>query len=394
MQVGLSGIGQSASGITISPSQMSFTQAALGQASQSQTATLTNTSTTEATALALSAPAPFAISGTSCGSSLSAGASCTAAVIFTPTANGVVNGLLSVSSSAFASPATTVLLGIGGTAGSIQIQPPSLTFASTGVGTTSAAQSVLLTNNGPVPLSNLVLSVSAGFALSSTTCGASLDPGANCSVQIAFSPTTAGRQGGFLKVSSPALPANATAALSGMGFDFSLSSGGQASQTVSSGQTANFSLLIAPSNGSSGTFTFACSALPANSSCIFNPSSETVAANASGTAAVQIVTGQSSTKAGLSGSGGTRGIGAFSLACLLVCLPLAVRRKRSILFQLVFLAFAVMGIAGCASSGGGTGGTPPSGPSNSNTPAGKYSIVVTATANGVSHKTTLTLTVD
>jgi len=52
----------------------------------------------------------------------------------------------------------------------------------------------------------------------------------------------------------------------------------------------------------------------------------------------------------------------------------------------------LIGIAGCAGAGGGGGGTPAS-PGGS-TPAGTYSIVVTATASGVSHKTSLTLIVD
>jgi len=54
---------------------------------------------------------------------------------------------------------------------------------------------------------------------------------------------------------------------------------------------------------------------------------------------------------------------------------------------------ALLGITSCAGAGGGGGGTPPTQSGNA-TPAGTYSVVVTATANGVSHKTTLTLTVD
>jgi hypothetical protein len=53
---------------------------------------------------------------------------------------------------------------------------------------------------------------------------------------------------------------------------------------------------------------------------------------------------------------------------------------------------SVIGVTSCAGAGGGGGGTPPS--PGSKTPGGTYSVVVTATANGVSHKVTLTMTVD
>ena len=74
-------------------------------------------------------------------------------------------------------------------------------------------------------------------------------------------------------------------------------------------------------------------------------------------------------------------------------MPLAIRRERhELLFALLLLA-AMAGIASCSGAGGGSGGgTAPSNPNN--TPARTYSVVVTATSGGVSHKATLTLTVD
>jgi hypothetical protein len=85
--------------------------------------------------------------------------------------------------------------------------------------------------------------------------------------------------------------------------------------------------------------------------------------------------------------------GALFIALGVLVLPIAIRRKRlGALFSLVLL-LSVAGISSCAGSGGGGGGTPPVSP-GSNTPAGTYPVVVTATASGVSHKVTLTLTVD
>ena len=391
-QVPLSGIGQSPSGISIAPSQMTFTQAIIGQASAAQTATITNTSSVAASGIALSTSAPFSLVQNNCSSTLAAGASCTAGVVFTPASNEIVAGTLTVSSSSFTNAATAVLTGIGGAAGSIQIQPASLNFPMTGVGTTSAAQSVTLTNNGQLALGTLSLSASGAFQVGSNTCGASLPIGSSCTVQIAFAPSGAGQQTGTLTVSSSAIATNLQVPLSGMGFDFSVSTQGQSSLTVASGQTASFAIALTPMSGSSGTFAFGCSSLPANSVCTFNPASESVAANTSGSATVQIATGTTST-AQNSPANGLHFRGTLFLAFSALLLPLAISRKRYSSMLALLLIAGIAGITSCAGAGGGGGGgTAPSNPHN--TPAGTYSVVVTATASGVSHKVTLTLTVD
>ena len=181
------------------------------------------------------------------------------------------------------------------------------------------------------------------------------------------------------------------ASLSGTGTDFSASLSGASGQTVASGQTASFALVLTPASGSAGTFTFHCGALPANAACVFNPASETVAANSTGSVTVQVVTGISASAAHTSG---VAAWGAVSLACGVMLLPLAwARRRRD--FLLVLLGILVMGgFSSCSGSGGGTGGTPPAGATTKNTPAGTYSIPVTVVSNGVSHAVTLSLTVD
>lgn len=391
-QVPLTGIGQSASGITIVPSQMNFTEATLGQSAAAQTATISNTGTVSASGLSVSVSPPFSLTANTCGTSLASGASCTVGVVFTPTVNGVVGSVLTVNASGLTNAASMALIGAGGAAGSARVQPASLTFASTGVGAKSALQTVTVTNNGPVPVSGFTLTTSAGFQVSSVSCGVSLDPGNSCTVQIAFAPSAAGQQTGNLTIASPSLAADSSVSLSGMGFDFVLSPTGQSSQTIPSGQTANYVLSLAPMSGSSGTFTFSCSGLPVNSACSFNPASESIAANATGSVTVQVATGISSSSANLSGST-PRSLHLLPVVCTLFFLTFGLgRRRRWIAMAIVTATF--IGLTGCASAGGGGGGTPPPGSGNGNTPAGTYSIVVTAASNGISHKTTLTLTVD
>ncbi len=114
-------------------------------------------------ALSIAVSSPFSLTGNSCVATLASGTSCTVTVVFTPVANGVVNGALTVSSYGFINAATIALIGAGGAAGSIQTQPASLVFPTTGVGAKSATQAVTLTNNGPISILSLNLAASVGF---------------------------------------------------------------------------------------------------------------------------------------------------------------------------------------------------------------------------------------
>jgi hypothetical protein len=396
VQVALSGTGQATAGINVSPAQMTFAVASAGLSSAAQTATITNTSTVAAAGLTLTVTAPFSLTQNTCGTSLAAGASCSVGVVFTPAASGTVAGSLAIASSTITAPASVILSGTEGSGGSVQIQPALLNFPTTGVGATSNAQTVTVTNlSATVALTNLALGVSSGFQLAGNTCTGTLAPGASCTAAVAFAPASAGSQTGSLTVSSSALSASAQVPLAGTGFDFTATASGSSSQTVASGQAASFTLVLTPGNGSAGTFTFQCGLLPANTTCAFNPVTETVAANSTGNVTVTLATGQTassarSTSARLPGSAG------WSMApmvCGLLLLPLAWWKKRRFLLLVAMLAIMAGGASSCSGSGGGTGGTAPSnGPGV--TPAGTYSIPVTVFASGASHTVTLTLTVD
>ena len=157
--VALSGTGTAASGLNISPGQMAFAEAVLGQSSPAQTATISNSSTASVTGLTLGVTGPFSLTQNTCGTSLGAAASCSVGVVFTPTVNGAAQGALAVAASSL-NTATVILSGSGGLAGSVQLQPASLSFSSTGVGTTSGAQTITVTNASAVMLSDLTLTVS------------------------------------------------------------------------------------------------------------------------------------------------------------------------------------------------------------------------------------------
>jgi hypothetical protein len=393
VSVPLSGTGQSASGLNVSPAQLSFAAQDLGQTSAPQTATISNPGAIAASGLSLAASGPFGLVQNNCGASLAGGASCTTGVVFTPTSRGALAGMLTVTSSTVTPPATVALSGTGGLTGAVQFLPSQVSFPITGVGTVSSPVTVAISNSaGGAALADLKVSVSPGFNLVSNSCGPSLAAGASCTAGVAFAPASAGAQNGNLTLSSSTLTSSANIPLSGMGFDFQVTMSGPSAATVTSGQTAGYTLGIAPSAGSPGTFVFTCGKLPSYAVCVFNPSTENVAAGATGTESVQITTGQSTSARVAPGS--SAGGRALTLAFAMLILPLAWRRRK-LRFPLAVLAILLLGFSGCSSSGGGSGGAPPpSSPTTHTTPAGTYTIPVTVTSNGVQHAVTLTLVVD
>jgi len=76
----------------------------------------------------------------------------------------------------------------------------------------------------------------------------------------------------------------------------------------------------------------------------------------------------------------------------LIVLPIAFAFRRRGRWPLILMV-GLIGLMSCAGAGGGGGGGTTTAP-NQGTPAGTYSVVVTASANGISHKTTITLIVD
>jgi len=75
------------------------------------------------------------------------------------------------------------------------LAPSSLTFGAQASGTTSAAQTLTLTNNGNAALSIAGISLSGVYAsdfASSTNCGATLAAAATCSISVTFTPNAAG----------------------------------------------------------------------------------------------------------------------------------------------------------------------------------------------------------
>lgn len=92
---------------------------------------------------------------------------------------------------------------------------PALSFGAQSVGTTSAPQSVLVTNAGNVALSFSAITATAPFALYANTSGdcstsAVLAPGASCTVSVTFTPVSNAAATGSLTLSDNSLNATST----------------------------------------------------------------------------------------------------------------------------------------------------------------------------------------
>jgi len=103
-----------------------------------------------------------------------------------------------------------------GAAAGIAVFPSSLTFDTQVVGTTAPARLVYVTNVGDAALNISGISTSGDFG-QTTTCGASLAVGANCTITVTFQPTSAGARTGTLTIADGAAGGPHTVSLAGTG---------------------------------------------------------------------------------------------------------------------------------------------------------------------------------
>jgi hypothetical protein len=409
--VSLSGTGVAAPYFEVSPTSFTFTNQQPGVASSPQMLTITNGGASSMANIGFAftgtAAAEYSISSTTCGAVLSAGAYCTAEVVFTPSATGAIAATLTVSSSTPDVASVPVALnGSGQLANGLTASPASLAFSVVAVGQSSSAQMVTVTNSTSYAIGSVSVAISGPFSVSQNGCTGSLAAGASCTVYIVFTPTAGGAAGGTLTVSSSVVTTPATVSLSGTGFDFTVAFLGPSSQTVAAGQTAQYTLVITPS-GASGTFTYVCGTLPENALCLFNPTTLTLGAGVQGDLKVDLSTSSASASLARPDPGRSDpgrpdsprpGLWrAVPLACGLLLLPLAIYRRRRIFQLVLLLAVLVSGVSSCTGSGGGNGncsGSSCGQKGGGGTPAGTYTIPVTVSSTGISQTVDLVLIVD
>jgi len=190
-----------------------------------------------------------------------------------------------------------------------------------------------------------------------------------------------------------------SAPLTVIGPDFTINPAGNATQTVTAGQTATFTnaIAIAPLDAFSGTVSLSCSLAASATTCSVNPSS---LPSATGTASVIVTTTSRGSAPPVAPNirltTGPRSMRIVLFAILISFLLWTFIKQRqrpsgAALVLSLALLFLTLGVAGGCGGGGGT--TPPP-PPPQGTRAGTYPITVTSTSGSLSHTTTLTLIVN
>jgi trimeric autotransporter adhesin len=215
-----------AGSITLTPTSLTFAVTAVGATSAPQSVTVKNTGTGTVTlnseTITGANATSFIKSGTTCGASLAAGASCTVSVEFHPTGTGPLPASLSVADNATGSPQTATLSGTGVTAGGpvVSLSTASIAFPSIAVGSTTIAQGVTLTNTGGSALTISSIGLTGGSPASFVEigyCGTSLASGASCGLYTAFKPGQVAALSASLTITDNAPGSPRTVSVTGTG---------------------------------------------------------------------------------------------------------------------------------------------------------------------------------
>jgi hypothetical protein len=176
--------------------------------------------------------------------------------------------------------------------------------------------------------------------------------------------------------------------------------------SATAGSSVSTTVSLTPSNGFAQSVSLSCTGLPAGAACAFSPATVSVSGSAA-TSALTITTTGSTAMATPNGFFNPLAPVGTILAAL--SLPLIIRRRGALgssasncLLVLVLAGSALLtacggdhgngagsggsGSGGSGTGGSGTGGTP-------GTPAGTYSVTITATAGTTVHTVAYTLTV-
>ena len=279
----------------------------------------------------------------------------------------------------------------------VKLSPSALTFADQDVGATSAVQTVTLSNATSAALSITSIAIAGpggGDFTQTNNCGSSLAAGGACKITVSFTPTASGTRTATLTVTDSAQGSPHTLPLTGTGADFSISlgSGSSTSATVAPGQTATYTLSLKGTPGFTGTVKLACDGAPQAATCTVTPGSVT----ASGTTPVSVTVSVTTTARSMlppsmpappAANGPVPGSWLFWLLLFSMVASVAARARRR---ASLGLAVALLSVA-FWSSCGGSGNVPLA---SSGTPAGVYTLTVSAASGKLTHAASLSLKVN
>jgi parallel beta-helix repeat protein len=215
--------GASVPTISVSPASYSFGNIQVGSSSAAQTFTITSTGVADlvigAIALTGANASEFSKLNDNCsGRTIAPSNSCTIQAVFSPTSTGVKTANLSIPSNA---PTANVPL-IGASVPMVSVSPPNYDFLGVEVGSSSAAQTFIITSTGVADLVIGAIALTGAnaseFAKLNDNCsGRTVAPSNSCTIQAVFSPTSTGVKTANLSIPSNAPGSPILVTLSGIG---------------------------------------------------------------------------------------------------------------------------------------------------------------------------------
>jgi hypothetical protein len=208
-----------------SATSIQFAPTSVGSYNNSQELMVTNAGTGNLSVTGVTItgtnPGDFMVSTTqNCTKIPNDGSICYIFPVFVPATLGSLTATLKITDNASGSPQYVTVQGLGTTGPGVKLSATSLSFPSTAVGSTSTLP-VTLTNSGGAPLQ--VTSISNGganpteFSHTSNCGGHQIAPGAGCTVEVSFTPQTAGSFAATLRIYDNALGSPQTVTLTGTG---------------------------------------------------------------------------------------------------------------------------------------------------------------------------------
>jgi HYDIN/CFA65/VesB family protein/ASPM-SPD-2-Hydin domain-containing protein len=203
----------SATGIRLSSGTLRWNPAAVGVTGVSQIMEVKNEGGTAIKIESVEASGDFYQQNT-CGKELVQHQSCAVTVWFQPTAAGERVGTVLIHDSDVTGMQQIFLTGVGSP---LDLSPVKMDFGNQVAESTSAPQTVTITNRGGANVKIAAINVSGDFVIPGKTCGDTVVAGKSCQLSVSFSPTMSGVRTGALSIETDVKAAPQKVTLSGKG---------------------------------------------------------------------------------------------------------------------------------------------------------------------------------
>ena len=217
LTIPVTGTGVTQATLGANPASLSFGNVTVGS-NQSLSETITNTGGTSATiSQATITGTGFTLSGITTPLTLTAGQSATFSLKFAPTSAASASGNVTITSNASNPTLTIPVTGTGVTQGTLGSTPASLSFGNVTVGSNqSLSETVTNTGGSSVTISQATVS-GTGFSLSGISTPLTLTSGQSATFSVAFAPQSAASASGNVTITSTASNPTLTIPLTGTG---------------------------------------------------------------------------------------------------------------------------------------------------------------------------------